>query len=168
MKKVALILASLLIIVGAILWVEAQPPADPSEVARIAMALAVISSLLSISFFWTMWRKGSNFDFSTIYYYLRFVGTAHLSILLYFSVSFDWLESDQGRLLHWVILDTFLKGALFDAMESYNLDVSLFQPESHLFWWRTISFVFRSAYSCVFPAAAYLLIQRWKAMRRPR
>lgn len=155
-------IASLLIIFGLRYWVQIQPPMQPSEAVSSFTIIGAGSLLAALYFLWEIRRKGATFGFMTIWYYLRFTATFHISVLAVCSVYFGWFDLEKFTPVWWTVLDTILKGMLLDVMESYDLDVGSFEPDSDLFWWRTISFVFRSAYSLVLPALGVRAIQLWK------
>lgn len=167
-KSVATWILGPAIIFGCWYWAQTLPPTPPSELVPIASFLGGVSLLLALYFLWRMKRGGSNFNFVTIWYYVRFTATLHFSVLVLCSISFDWFNLEKPSAAFWTILDTMLKGALLDIVESYKLDVSFVEPDSHLFWWRTISFLFRSAYSVVLPAVGYRALQLWKTRRESR
>lgn len=134
----------------------------PSEIASGFKVIGAFALLAALYFLWEIRREGSNFGLTTIWYYVRFTATFHISVLLICSVYFDWFDLEQITPVYWTVLDTMLKGALLDVVESYDLDISSFEPDNHLFWWRTISFLFRSAYGLVLPAIGVRAFQLWK------
>jgi hypothetical protein len=135
---------------------------QPSEAVSSFTIIGAISLFAALYFLWEIRRKGANFGFMTIWYYVRFTATFHVCVLTICSVYFGWFDLENFASVYWSVLDTILKGTLLDLVESYDLDVSAFEPDSDLFWWRTISFVFRSAYSLVLPALGIRAVQLWK------
>jgi hypothetical protein len=65
-----------------------------------------------------------------------------------------------------IIVDTILKGVLLDFMESFDLDISTFEPERGAFALKVTVFVFRSLWAVVFAAFAFVAFNRWRSALR--
>jgi hypothetical protein len=143
-------------------WIENQPPIPPSEV----QVLAVVMSLVLVPFIWASYRnmksKDINVSFAAIARYLQFLVPFHISIHLLCIASFGWFDPDDLGPAYMAMLNTASKGALFDLMESFDLEISNYEPETHLVLWRFLDFVFRLAYSAVSTAILTRLWQLWQ------
>lgn len=83
--------------------------------------------------------------------------------LQYGWISFDLPAEQNEQIVEKLAIlvgDTILKGSLLDFMESYGLDLVIFEPETGLLAPQTIVFLFRTIYSALNALAFFVAFQK--------
>lgn len=138
----------------------------------------LVIALLVIQTIYRLRTKDQTLGFSQLCFAAAAVVLIQLVTLVSIGSSSNWFPSsldspDDIREyfrtileLYLVVADTILKGGLLDFMESFDLHVSEFEPEHGLFAFNLTTFIFRSAWSLIFGAVAYIAFKRWRTALR--
>lgn len=146
-------------LIWAISNLSSLPLSTPDEIKTGSMWIVGIGVPFAAYFLWELKKSSSTFSAYTISNYLRAVTFTHWAALWYFSAKFGWWEDGQGEFANAALLETFLNGVFFNFFGSFDLNFSNFQPESHLYVWRSITFIFGFAYTFILPAVIIVIYQ---------
>lgn len=105
-------------------------------------------------------------QFRSMAWVALYFAAGHMLLLQFVSYPFDWFSNDvednfeRNLTIGLIVLDTMAKGGLLDLMESYDLNLSTFQPVEGEFVFDTFVFVFRTLWSLWFGTLILVLWRR--------
>ncbi len=142
---------------AAIYYVRTAPPSTPDEIKSGSILVAALGGLIAVIFGWKILAKKPKLNFYTVFNYFRAVAITHLGVLWFAAAYFGWWRDGQGSIATAAVFDTALNGALFNAFGSFNIKISAFEPETGVFYWQLIKFIFGMAYTPILAAIGFVL-----------